>query len=118
MSRTTMDFRAPTGNWQWIDPWAQATGFRLMQSAGPMRLYQKGDGFWTVPVMASFQQANDLIHLETWVRANFFNRLRALFMVPEEMELRSGGLKMVIPRKYGREAVNKLLAQLQLPLIP
>jgi len=118
MSRTTLDFRAPADIWQWIDPWAQSTGFRLKQSAGPMRLYQKGHGFWMAPVMASFQQANDLIHLETWVRANFFIRLMALFIIPSEMELKSGGFRLVVPRKYGREAVNKLLAQLQLPLIP
>ena len=118
MSRTTMDFRAPAEIWQSIDPWAQATGFRLKQSAGSMRLYQKGRGFWMAPVMASIQQANDSIHMETWVRANFFIRLMALFLIPAEMELKSGGFRLVIPRKYGREAVNKLIAQLQLPLIP
>jgi len=41
-----------------------------------------------------------------------------LFVIPAEMELKSGGFRMVVPRKYGLEAVNKLLAQLQLPLIP
>ena len=118
MSRTTMDFRVTGDIWQWVDPWAAATGFHLKQSAGPMRLYQKGYGFWLAPVMASFQQANDVIHMETWVRANLFIRIFALFLVPAEMDLNSGGFRMVLPRRYGREAVNKLLAQLQLPLIP
>ncbi len=118
MSRTTMDFRAPTDYWQTIDLWAKMTDIRLKQSAGPMRLYQKGHGFWMAPVMISFQQTNDQIHMETWVRANFFIRLMALFIIPSEMELKSGGFRLVVPRKYGREAVNKLLAQLQAPLIP
>ncbi len=113
-----MDFHAPSDAWQLIDPWAHATGFRLKQSAGPMRLYQKGHGFWIAPVMASFQLGNNLVHMETWVRANFFARMLAHFAVPAEMELQSGGFKGVVPRKYGREAVNKLLAELQVPLIP
>jgi hypothetical protein len=112
-----MDFPAPADIWQRIDPWAQATGFRLKQSAGPMRLYRKGHGFWMAPVMASFQLSNDSIHLETWVRANYFLRLIALFTIPAEMELKSSGAKLLAPRKYGREAINKLLAQLQIPMI-
>lgn len=118
MSRTTLDFRAPGELWPWIDQWANSTGFHIVQSAGPMRLYQKGSGFWIAPTMVSFQQSGDVIHLESWVRANLFVRLMALFIIPAEMEVRSGGFRMVIPRKYGREAVNKLLAELKLPLIP
>jgi hypothetical protein len=83
-----------------------------------MKLYQRGYGFWTAPVMASFQQANDVIHMETWVRCNLLVRIMSLVILPKEMDLRSGGLRAVLPRKLGRNAVNKLLEQLKLQPIP
>jgi hypothetical protein len=118
MSRTIMDFRVPGDVWPFIDQWAPSANFHIVQSAGPMRLYQRGYGFWTAPVMASFQQSGDVVHMETWVRCNLLVRIMSLFILPKEMELRSGGFRAVLPRKLGRDGVNKLLEQLKLPLIP
>ena len=47
--------------------------------------------------------------MEAYVRTNFFVRLFALFLVPEEMGVESGGFKLVAPRKITRTAVNTLL---------
>lgn len=118
MSRTIMDFRVPGDIWPFVDQWAPATGFHVVQTPGPMKLYQKGYGFWVAPIMVSFQQSGDVIHMEAWMRCNLLVRIGSLFILPKEMELRSGGFRGALPRKWGREAVNKLLDQLKLPLIP
>ena len=55
------------------------------------------------------------VHLETWVHVNFLVRLMALFMLPKRMGVESGGFRGVLPRKIGRQAVNKLLQKLAQP---
>jgi hypothetical protein len=35
-----------------------------------------------------------------------------LFILPQEMRIESGGFRMVIPRMLARDALNKLLPQL------
>jgi len=49
------------------------------------------------------------------VHLNFLVRLMALFMLPKRMGVESGGFRGVLPRKIGRQAVNKLLQKLAQP---
>jgi hypothetical protein len=44
-------------------------------------------------------------------------RLCALFLIPTDMSIESGGVKGVLPRTMARNAVNNLLAQLGQPPI-
>ncbi len=48
---------------------------------------------------------------------NILVRLSSLFMLPKQMGLESGGFRGALPRKIGREAVNKLLERLGQPPI-
>jgi hypothetical protein len=41
----------------------------------------------------------------------------ALFLIPAEMGIESGGIKGALPRSMARNSVNKLLAQLDQPPI-
>lgn len=56
--------------------------------------------------------------LQAWVAPTFLARLFALFLIPAEMHVNSGGFKMVLPRNMARKPINELLSQLGVPLIP
>src|SRR5262245_58344493 len=78
---------------------------------GNVKLFQKGSGFWTAAMRAQFTQQGDQIQLQAWLPISIFARIAALFMLPAEMHIRSGGFRAVLPRKIARTAVNDLLQQ-------
>ena len=100
-----------------VDSWVAENGFRLIEETGPARVLQRGHGFWTAPVRLQISQEGSRIHLETWIPVNFFVRLMALFVLPKQMGVESGGFRGVLPRKIGREKANKLLTALGQPAI-
>jgi hypothetical protein len=116
--RTEIRFNTNPTQWSVIDQWAAAEGYKLQSSSAAERTYQKGTGFLVAPMMLHLRQDGAQTVLQTWVRANLLVRAFALFMLPAEMGVESGGFRGVLPRKIARTAVNKLLAQLQLPAIP
>jgi hypothetical protein len=117
-SRTTRDYMLNYDPWPIITAWANETGFGVKQSTGPGRLFQKGHGILVAPMMLEIQQRGNQFHFEAWIRVNTFTRLFAFFLIPAEMGIESGGFKLVVPRKIARDAINKLMARLQLPPIP
>jgi hypothetical protein len=58
------------------------------------------------------------MQMQAWLPINLFARIAALFMLPAEMHIRSGGFRAVLPRKIARNAVNELLQQVGAQLIP
>ena len=114
--RTIRDFEFAGESRSIVDSWAGENGFRLIDG-GPARVFQRGHGFWTAPVRFSIEQQGSKVHIETWVHVNFLVRLSALFLLPKQMGLESGGFRGVLPRKIGREAVNKLFQKLGQPVI-
>jgi hypothetical protein len=105
--------------WPVIGAWAQKHKFMPREpQTGNVKLFQKGSGFWTAAMRAQFTQRGDQIELQAWVPISLFVRLMALFMLPAEMHIRSGGFRGVLPRKIAREAVNDLLQQVGAPPIP
>ncbi len=117
-SRTTLTIPQNGDIWPIIDTWAAETGYKLKENRGSERLYQKGTGFLVAPMMLKVVSSGGQATLEAWIRVGTFVRLMALFLVPSEMGIQSGGFKLVIPRKTARTAVNKLLPRLGAPLIP
>lgn len=117
-SRTIRDFGVEAEIWPTVAGWAAETGFRLKESSDSQRLYQKGRGFLVAPMMLEISSAAGQVHLEAWVRANVFARLMALFLIPAEMGVESGGFRMVAPRRIARQAINKLLERLGQSPIP
>jgi hypothetical protein len=64
------------------------------------------------PMMLELRQTGDKVHMEAWVRVGLMMRLLALFLIPTEMGLESGGFRLTVPRRTARGSVNELLGKL------
>lgn len=117
--RSVVMFMANGDPWPTIGAWAQKHKFlpRAPQT-GAVKLFQKGSGLWTAPMRAQFTQRGDQIELQAWVHNPLIARIMALFILPPEMNLKSGGFRAVIPRNIARKAVNELLSQVGAEPIP
>ncbi len=116
--RTRLEFGVADDPLPAIERWAAENGFKAKPATGPGRLYQKGIGFLVAPMMLRVEHQGGRLVLEAWVRSNLFVRAMSFFILPAEMHVESGGFVGVVPRNIARNAVNKLLPQLQQPLIP
>ncbi len=116
-SRTTLSFPQSGDLWPVVEAWAAENGYKLKENQGAERLYQNGMGFLRAPMMLKVATVQDQTHLEAWIRVGLFVRFFALFIIPSEMGIHSGGFKLVLPRKIARTAVNKLLVRLGQPEI-
>jgi hypothetical protein len=106
--------------WPVIAQWAQKHGFNPREpQTGNVKMFQKGSGFWTAAMRAQFSyDGAGTMQMQAWLPINLFARIAALFMLPAEMHIRSGGFRAVLPRKIARNAVNDLLAQVGAQPIP
>lgn len=68
--------------------------------------------------MIEFVVENNQLVVTAWIAINLMARIGALFMLPSEMHIRSGGFRAVVPRNSARKLVNQLLVTLQSPPIP
>ena len=117
--RSTVTFPLRGDPWPTIAAWAQKHKFNPREpQTGNIKLFQKGSGFWTAAMRAQFTQRGDQMELQAWLPISIFARIAALFMLPAEMHIRSGGFRAVLPRKIARNAVNELLQQVGAPPIP
>jgi hypothetical protein len=116
--RTTIKFPWEGDIWPIIDAWAGENGYRPKSALGAERTYQKGTGFLVAPMMLKVKQDKQETEIQAWIRANLLVRLMALFILPAEMGIESGGMRGVLPRNIARKAVNALLAKLRQPPIP
>ena len=104
--------------WAIIDAWAPGAGYRVIEGGGTAtRTYQKGSGFLVAPMVAMFSLNEGTLSMQAWIAPTFFARLMALFILPAEMHVGSGGFVAVLPRNMARKAINEVLGQLKLPLI-
>jgi hypothetical protein len=106
--------------WPTIAAWAQKNKFNPRDpQTGNTKLFQKGSGFWTAAMRAQFTyDGMGSMQVQAWLPISLFARIGALFMLPAEMHIRSGGFRAVLPRKIARTAVNELLAQVGAQQIP
>jgi hypothetical protein len=117
-ARTVRDFQAGFDITPWVDAWAQQNhyGFRGVSPDGT-RNYQRGNGLLTGSMPMTVRQYGPSVHLEAWIHATLMARISALFLIPTDMGIESGGVRGIIPRNMARDAVNKLLVQLGQPPI-
>ena len=115
--RTILDFEYSDKVKSIVEDWAQDHDYKIKGMQGDLSLFQRGSGFWTAPMMFAYKQQKKAIHIEAWVRTPMLNRIMALFLIPAEMTIRSGGFKGVVPRNIARKDVNALLERLGQPLI-
>jgi len=114
-SRTTI--RLSNNDLQAVESWANANNFRQMSAVGNDKTYQRGFGLLVGPTMLRIRPENHELVLEVWLRMNLYVRIMALFMLPAEMGIESGGLQAALPRSMARDRFNQLLTQLGQPLI-
>lgn len=117
-ARTVRDFQVGFDVAPVVDAWARANhyGFRGVSPDGAGN-YQRGNGILTGAMPLTIRQVGPAIHLEAWIHATLAARICALFLIPADMGIESGGMKGVLPRSMARGAVNNLLAQLGQPPI-
>jgi hypothetical protein len=118
--RTYVTYSVQGDPWPVIAAWAQKHGFHPREpQLGNTKLFQKGSGFWTAAMRAQFTyDGAATMQVQAWLPISLFARIGALFLLPAEIHIRSGGFKAVLPRKLARTAVNELLAQVGAPPIP
>lgn len=110
--RSTAMFPVHGDPWPVIGAWAQRHKFNPREpQTGNRKVFQKGSGFWTAPMRAQFEVVGNQVHVEAWLQIPWITRLMALFLLPAEMNIQSGGFRAVLPRSIARKAVNELLAQ-------
>jgi len=111
---------AVTGDpWPTIGAWAKQHGFYPRDpQTGETKLFQKGSGLFTAPMRVLFTHAGGRVEVQAYLHIPLITRIMALFLLPQEMHVRSGGFRAVIPRNMARKAVNELLAQVGGELIP
>jgi hypothetical protein len=117
-ARTVRDFQVGFDVAPLVDAWAQANhyGFRGVSPDGT-RNYQRGNGLVTGSMPFTIRQYGPSVHLEAWIHATLAARICALFLIPSDMSIESGGVRGVIPRSMARDSVNRLLGQLGQPPI-
>lgn len=118
--RTVVTYQVNQDPWPVIAQWAQQHGFNPREpQTGNVKLFQKGSGFWTAATRAQFTyDGASTMQLQAWIPISLFARIGALFLLPAEMHIRSGGFKAAIPRSSARKAVNDLLGRVGAPPIP
>jgi len=117
--RSVVTYPVTGDPWPVVGAWAKKHGFMPRSSlSGDIKLFQKGLGLLTAPMRAQFVQRGDRMELQAWVHNPLLTRIMSLFILPPEMNLKSGGFRAVLPRGIARKAVNDLLAQVGAELIP
>ena len=118
--RSVVTFSVKGDPWERIIAWAKRHRFMPRSDSGNTKLLQKGTGLWTSPMRAQFthDKAAGKVELQAWVHNLLFSRLLTLFLLPMEMNVRSGGFRAMVPRSIARKAVNELLREVQATEIP
>jgi hypothetical protein len=117
--RSTVSGPVSGDPWAAVEGWAPKHGYALKAGAGTStRTYQKGSGFLVAPMMLVVSLSGPTLTVQGWVQPTFIARLFAFFLIPAETNIGTDGFVMLIPRRMANKAVNELLQQLGLPLIP
>ena len=116
--RTVRDFQVSFDVSQFADGWAAANHFGLTGvDPDGSRNYQRGSGLLTGVKLCTVRQAGPNVRVEASIHATLWARISALFLIPTDMSVESGGVRGIIPRAECRDSVNKLLTQLGQPPI-
>ena len=116
--RSVVTFSVKGDPWERIVAWAKRHRFMPRSDHKNVKLFQKGTGLWTSPMRAQFTVKDGEVELQAWVHNLLFSRLLTLFLLPMEMNIRSGGFRAMVPRSIARKAVNELLREMNATEIP
>jgi hypothetical protein len=116
--RSVVTFKIKGDPWERIEKWAKRHRFMPRSQDKDTRLFQKGTGLWTSPMRAQFTHTKGSVELQAWVHNMLLSRLLTLFLLPMEMNIRSGGFRAMVPRSIARNAINELLREMNATEIP
>ena len=116
--RSVVTFAVKGDPWERITAWAKRHRFHPRSDSENTKLFQKGNGLWTSPMRAQFTHPDGKVELQAWVHNLLLSRLLTLFLLPMEMNVRSGGFRAMVPRSIARNAINELLREMKAAEIP
>jgi len=116
--RSVVTFAVKGDPWARIAAWAKRHKFKPRSDDKDTKLFQKGTGLWTSPMRAQFTAKDGKVELQAWVHNMLLSRLLTLFLLPMEMNVRSGGFRAMVPRTIARKAINELLREMNATEIP
>jgi hypothetical protein len=117
--RSVVTFAVKGDPWERIGVWAKRHRFMPRSDDKDTKLFQKGTGLWTSPMRAQFTvKKKGELELQVWVHNMLLSRLLTLFLLPMEMNVRSGGFRAMVPRSIARNAINELLREMNATEIP
>ncbi len=116
-ARTEIDFSYTGEAQKVVEEWAATHQYSFKEKIEDIHVYQRGTGFWTAPMRLEGSQHGEHVHLEAYIYAPLLNRLMALFLIPEETHIESGGFVASVPRAMARKDVNDLLKMFGQPLL-
>lgn len=116
--RSVVTFAVKGDPWERITAWAKRHRFHPRSDSENTKLFQKGNGLWTSPMRAQFTHTDGKVELQAWVHNLLLSRLLTLFLLPMEMNVRSGGFRAMVPRSIARNAINELLREMKATEIP
>ncbi|MCL2761189.1 MAG: hypothetical protein FWD70_06050 [Desulfuromonadales bacterium] len=100
-----LNFEYNDSLWGKVDDWAIRYGYKVKEDHGTSRLYQKGAGFWTAPVMVEVSQNGNQCYVKAYIIINGL-------IVKSDMALTPPGFMCKIPRAKGKTEVNELMKEL------
>jgi hypothetical protein len=116
--RSIARFKIAGDPWPVIAAWAQLHRFKPREpQTDDVRLFQRGNALLTAPMRAQFTRVGEQMEVEAWIHIPLVSRIFALFLLPAEMNVASGGFRAVVPRSIARKAINDLLGRCSADLI-
>jgi hypothetical protein len=117
--RSIASFPIKGDPWPVIAAWAQLHRYKPRDpQTDDVRLYQRGTAMLTAPMRVQFTRLGDVMEVMAWIHIPLLSRIFALFILPAEIHINSGGFRAIVPRNMARKAVNDLLGRTGGELIP
>ena len=108
--------------WQTAEEWATShdydgTRLRRAKSGEEERAFLKTSGGMAIESSRTVRlvKSGNRVRLEAWIDNSLGTRLLTLFILPEEVGIEPGGIKLFQVRRSMRKAVNDLLTRLNQP---
>lgn len=117
-SRTVRDFQVPLDVWRFVDEWAAAENFEIINSGERSRVYRKLLGPLSPSAHVEISENEGSVHLEAWLANSAPVRALRFFSIPPELGVESNGTNaLAVARAVARDRINRLFVKLGQPLI-
>ena len=113
--RTTVQLQVAQDPWPLIAGWIQHHKWKSVGPAPENGLWVATRGWGNPPPQSvAFHLEGYVLTIQAWVRFSFGERLRSLFVLPDEINVGSGA-RGLLARRAVRNELNELLGHLGAP---